>query len=260
MTSSPATLVVMVAAVVVTGTTMGPSAPPRFIWNASESAPIGLYHVQPVRQLTVITLVVAYPPEPLATYLADSGYLPRGVALIKHVLALPGQTVCRTGLTITVDGTDMAARGRDRRDRPLPAWQGCRAVAAGEVFLMNPDEPASLDGRYFGPIPLSAILGRAEPALDVRDALTMQPRCTLGAAPLWGAGHRSSSSRSDSKPPACATAVTERRRAQRDRSPPCAEPRPAWRHFVRRPNDTSPAAGSERHVSRHARDRVRSHG
>jgi len=120
--------------------------------------------VQPARQLTVITLVVAYPPEPLATHLADSGYLPRGVPLIKHVLALPGQTVCCIGLAITVDGTDVGtARERNRRGRPLPAWQGCRVVAAGEVFLMNPDEPASLDGRYFGPIPFSAVVGRAEP-------------------------------------------------------------------------------------------------
>ena len=28
---------------------------------------------------------------------------------------------------------------------------------------MNWDEPASLDGRYFGPIPLRAITGRAKP-------------------------------------------------------------------------------------------------
>jgi type IV secretory pathway protease TraF len=28
---------------------------------------------------------------------------------------------------------------------------------------MNWDEPASLDGRYFGPIPLHAIVGRAAP-------------------------------------------------------------------------------------------------
>ena len=56
-----------------------------------------------------------------------------------------------------------AARERDRRGRPLPVWQGCRLVAEGEVFLMNWDEPASLDGRYFGPIPSSAIVGRAEP-------------------------------------------------------------------------------------------------
>jgi type IV secretory pathway protease TraF len=47
--------------------------------------------------------------------------------------------------------------------RPLPVWQGCRRVAEGEIFLMNWDEPASLDGRYFGSIPLSTIVGRAEP-------------------------------------------------------------------------------------------------
>src|SRR5713226_1909608 len=148
MTGRSATLVIMVAAVVVTATTMGPNAAPRLIWNASDSVPTGLYHVQPALQLNSTTLVVAYPPEPLATYLADSGYLPRGVPLIKHVLALPGQTVCRTGLTITVDEIDVgAARERDRRGRSLPVWQGCRVVAAGEVFLMNRDEPASLDGR-----------------------------------------------------------------------------------------------------------------
>ena len=28
---------------------------------------------------------------------------------------------------------------------------------------MNWDEPQSLDSRYFGPFPLSAIVGRAEP-------------------------------------------------------------------------------------------------
>ena len=39
----------------------------------------------------VTTLVVAMPPEPLATFLADGGYLPRGVPLIKRILALPGQ-------------------------------------------------------------------------------------------------------------------------------------------------------------------------
>jgi conjugative transfer signal peptidase TraF len=137
---------------------------PRFVWNASESVPVGLYSVQPPDELIVTSLVVAMPPDRLATFLAEGGYLPRGVPLIKRILALPGQSVCRNHLLITVDGIDMgAARERDRRGRPLPAWQGCRPVAEGQVFLMNWDEPASLDGRYFGPIPLSAIVGRAEP-------------------------------------------------------------------------------------------------
>jgi type IV secretory pathway protease TraF len=103
-----------------------------------------------------------YPPDPLASFLADRGYLPRGVPLIKRVLALSGQTVCRAGPIITVDGIEMgAARKYDSRRRVLPAWDGCRIVAGGEVFLMNQDEPALLDGRYFGPIPLNAVVGRA---------------------------------------------------------------------------------------------------
>jgi conjugative transfer signal peptidase TraF len=164
MTNRSVTLLTMAAAVVVIATTLGPKSAPRLVWNASASVPIGLYHVQPARRLIVTALVVAYPPEPLATFLADGGYLPRGVPLIKRILALPGQTVCRTGLTIAVNAIQMgAARERDGRGRALPVWQGCRTVAGDEVFLMNWDEPASLDGRYFGPIPLSSIVGHAVP-------------------------------------------------------------------------------------------------
>jgi conjugative transfer signal peptidase TraF len=164
MTNRSTTLLSMAVAVAVIGTTLGPKSAPRLVWNASESVPIGLYQVQPARRLIVTALVVAYPPEPLATFLADGGYLPRGVPLIKRILALPGQTVCRTGLAITVNAIEMgAARERDGRGRALPVWQGCRTVAGDEVFLMNWDEPASLDGRYFGPIPSSSIVGQATP-------------------------------------------------------------------------------------------------
>ncbi len=164
MTGRSATLAVMVVGVAVVTFTMGAKPTPRFVWNASESVPLGLYSVEPIGKLAVTNLVVAVPPEPLATFLADRGYLPLGVPLIKRILALPGQSVCRSELAISVDGIDMgAARERDRRGRPLPVWQGCRLVAEGQVFLMNWDEPASLDGRYFGPIPLSAIVGRADP-------------------------------------------------------------------------------------------------
>ena len=47
------------------------------------------------RQLFVTELVAVEPPEPLATFLAERRYLPRGIPMLKHVLALPGQTVCR---------------------------------------------------------------------------------------------------------------------------------------------------------------------
>ncbi len=164
MTNRPIALVTVVAAAAVIETMLGPKPAPRFVWNVSESVPTGLYQVQPARDLIVTTLVVAYPPEPLATLLGDGGYLPRDVPLIKRILALPGQTVCRTGPTIAVDGIQIGvARERDHRGRVLPVWEGCHALAGDEVFLMNWDEPVSLDGRYFGPIPLHAIIGRAVP-------------------------------------------------------------------------------------------------
>jgi conjugative transfer signal peptidase TraF len=136
---------------------------PVFVWNASESAPIGLYYVQSARPLFVTTLVLAMPPEPLASSLAQTGYLPRGVPLLKRILAVPGQSVCRDNLIITVDGVAVGtARERDGRGRRLPVWRGCRTIADDEVFLMNWGEPASLDSRYFGPLPTSAIIGRAD--------------------------------------------------------------------------------------------------
>jgi len=137
---------------------------PRLIWNASASVPIGLYRVRPAGDLHVTELVVVRPPPPLANFLAERGYLPKSVPLLKHILALPGQTVCRTGRTITIDAAAMGeALERDRRGRLLPVWQGCRVIAQGEVFLMNRQSEDSLDGRYFGPLPATTIVGEAAP-------------------------------------------------------------------------------------------------
>ena len=137
---------------------------PRLIWNASASAPVGLYAVQPIGDLCDGELVAVMPPEPVASFLNDGGYLPRGVPLMKRILGVPGQTVCRNGIIITIDKVEVGqAQTRDRRGRDLPVWTGCRILAPGEVFLMNPDVPHSLDGRYFDPLPVSSIIGRAAP-------------------------------------------------------------------------------------------------
>lgn len=139
---------------------------PRLIWNASASTPIGLYAVWRTDAPRRGELVVVAPPERLATFLAARGYLPSGVPLLKHVAAVSGQRVCRIGDSIIIDRVRVAdARRRDSRGRALPVWQGCRTVGRGEVFLLNADIPDSLDGRYFGPLPISTVLGRATPML-----------------------------------------------------------------------------------------------
>ncbi|WP_336966606.1 S26 family signal peptidase [Sphingobium aquiterrae] len=139
---------------------------PRFIWNASASAPIGLYTLHRTDDPPIGALVAVAPPAPLAGWLAERHYLPKNVPLLKHVVATAGQRVCRTSSMITVAGQIVGkARERDSRGRALPVWKGCRTLRTGELFLMNPAVPDSLDGRYFGPLPASTLLGRATPML-----------------------------------------------------------------------------------------------
>ncbi|MFI0846569.1 S26 family signal peptidase [Mesorhizobium sp. IMUNJ 23232] len=146
---------------------------PRFVWNASASVPIGLYRVEPAERIDVADLVVVMPPEPLASLLAERGYLPRGVPLIKRVLALAGTTVCRRGVEIAAYGmTYGRAREFDSHGRRLPDRQGCGVVAEGEAFLMNWDAEDSFDSRYFGPLPLASIVGRAVPVWTADDTDT----------------------------------------------------------------------------------------
>ncbi|WP_316172264.1 S26 family signal peptidase [Bradyrhizobium sp. SZCCHNRI3037] len=136
----------------------------QYVWNVSASVPTGLYRLHQRGDLLVDELVAVDAPQPLAAFLTNRGYLPRGVPLLKHVAALPGQTVCRCGLTILIDAIEVGkAQERDGQGRPLPVWQGCRMLADGDAFLMNTRSAISLDGRYFGVLPVSAIIGRAEP-------------------------------------------------------------------------------------------------
>ena len=143
---------------------------PRVLWNASASVPLGLYRLHPVGNLAIGDLVAVHPPAALSDFLDARGYLPRGVPLLKQVVALEGALVCRSGDWVTVDHRLLGqAQAQDRIGRDLPVWQGCRRLGAGEVFLMNPDAPDSLDGRYFGPLPRTAITAGLTPLWIVAD-------------------------------------------------------------------------------------------
>jgi conjugative transfer signal peptidase TraF len=137
---------------------------PRIIWNASASVPLGLYVAAPTDHIALGDLMLVRPPETLAAFLAERGYVARSVPLLKHVAALPPQVVCAEGGAITVDGETVAHRRMaDRLARPLPTWLGCHRLESGEVFLLNAAEPDSLDGRYFGPLLRKNIVGRLRP-------------------------------------------------------------------------------------------------
>lgn len=134
------------------------------VWNMTASVPTGLYAIRGKASLHVGERIAINPPPEMRRLLATRGYLPTGVPLIKRIAAVSGQRVCRFGHGVTIDGEFAgAARARDRLSRPLPAWFGCRKLRSGELFVMNPAAPDSFDGRYFGPLRLDTVIGRAKP-------------------------------------------------------------------------------------------------
>jgi len=171
MTARALTLAMMTGGTLLVAAPVWSGYTPRLIWNASASIPIGLYRIEPATDIAVTDVAIVMPPDELAAVLAERGYLPKGVPLLKRVFALGGETICREGRMIIAYGERYAlARKHDSRGRSLPDWQGCRTLRHGEVFLMNWDVPDSFDSRYFGPLPISTIIGRAVPVWTTDDA------------------------------------------------------------------------------------------
>lgn len=143
-----------------------PSA--RFVYNPSNSVPVGWYRIEPVNSRAVSpqvgSIVLARLPAEAATLAAQRGYLPSHIPLLKRVGAVAPQHVCIVGGVVRIDGVPVASVLRaDRLGRPLPSWQQCRALAEGELFLLSVSNPASFDSRYFGPIAASNVIGKAQP-------------------------------------------------------------------------------------------------
>jgi conjugative transfer signal peptidase TraF len=145
---------------------VGSSLPhtPPLGWNATASAPLGLYRVIAPDPVLRGDLVLVDPPREVQIVAVRRGYLAPGVPLIKHVAALPGDRICADAHRVAINGRKAAIKlGSDSKERPLKGWIGCRTLTARQVFLLNGTVLYSFDGRYFGPVSRAAIVGRLRP-------------------------------------------------------------------------------------------------
>jgi type IV secretory pathway protease TraF len=139
---------------------------PLLIWNASESVPIGWYHVTK-RQPVIDEIAVIKPAEWVEIYASARSYLPLQTPLLKPVRAIERSVVCRVGRYIFIDGK-LAAKAKylDTMHRMLPVWKGCRTLKFDEIFVLGLHRD-SFDSRYFGPINRTQVLGIAVRAADL---------------------------------------------------------------------------------------------
>ncbi|MGR8965594.1 conjugative transfer signal peptidase TraF (plasmid) [Rhizobium leguminosarum] len=141
--------------------------------NMTPSEPLGLWRVVPLdRSPAVGDVVFICPPENDAMHEARkrgylrSGLCPGGFApLLKTVIATKGQRV-KIDLSVRVDGIPVAnsaiakVDGKGREVSAFPTG----TVPAGYVFLHS-GFAGSYDSRYFGPLPVSGVLGLAQEVL-----------------------------------------------------------------------------------------------
>ena len=135
---------------------------PRLIWNASPSAPIGLYAVMPGTAIRAGDMVIVRVPARYRAFGTGRHYLPHDVPLVKQVAATTGGQICAIGAQLFLNGGWLADRlAKDGAGRPMPWWQGCVRVRSHQLFLLMPGKKASFDGRYFGISERSDVIGRA---------------------------------------------------------------------------------------------------
>ena len=148
--------------------------PALLVWNASASAPVGLYRLQAGEAVRRGDMVVAWAPEPARSLAAQRHYLPANVPLVKRVAAAPGDRVCAAAGVVSINSRRVAVRRKaDPSGRAMPWWSGCHRLRAGEYFLLT-DSLLSFDGRYFGVTQSADVLGRAK---------------LLWASPIKGSSH-----------------------------------------------------------------------
>lgn len=140
---------------------------PWLMVNLTSSAPRGVWSKTALPSVITrgmwVTLPVPATVEP---------FVPWWIPLLKPVAAVAGDCVCveegmlsvRPEGLATLEGIETYGRVYTQaQGRPLPHLpEGCLQVPAGAVFLAS-RLPQSLDSRYFGPVPVSALMAQAKP-------------------------------------------------------------------------------------------------
>jgi len=83
--------------------------------------------------------------------------------LVKRVVALPGETISDRGGTVYIDGKPLAQPWLPKNDPT--AFTGPFSpvhIAANNYFVMGDDRVNSCDSRFWGTVPRSLIIGKAD--------------------------------------------------------------------------------------------------
>lgn len=143
-------------------------------FNSTRSIPVGLYWAtsDPVEKGAYVMFC---PPRAVLFDVArergyiGAGYCPGGYGyMMKRILAAKADVVSVEDDGVRVNG-DLLPHSRpssvDNRGRPMPKFRAVTVLGTSDVLLMTDINDASFDGRYFGPVNRSQIVGVISPVI-----------------------------------------------------------------------------------------------
>jgi conjugative transfer signal peptidase TraF len=139
--------------------------------NITRSVPRGLYWLTDKSPRRGDMVLFCPPGAAVFTEAVVRGYVPAGscpagsVSLFKRIVAESGDAVDLNAAGVTINGAPLehsAPIAQDGLGRALPVLRLATVLRPGEVLLMATD-PASFDGRYFGPVSARFLVGAVRP-------------------------------------------------------------------------------------------------
>jgi conjugative transfer signal peptidase TraF len=140
--------------------------------NTTPSIPVGVYRLTNEPIVKGAYVLFCPPPAPVFAMAKARGYLGAGFCpggygqLMKKILAVQDDLVTIGSDGIEVNGQQLPLSEPIKFDgggRPLPGYKASRVLNSSEVLVMSDSNRGSFDGRYFGPIQRSQILGVIRP-------------------------------------------------------------------------------------------------
>ena len=140
----------------------------RFFLNLTGSEPRGIYLERPFDgTLHRGDLVFMKCPPGFEKFIYGRKWLPYGWPLLKTVRGIPGDGYCVSETDVSVEGKRFGpVFSFDRQGQPLPVLRGCWRVPPRHFLPIATGLDNSFDGRYFGAVPDSLIIGKAVPVIS----------------------------------------------------------------------------------------------
>jgi len=132
------------------------------VYNASKSMSRGVYVVIPAKKIQRNDIVVFYPPFTTQQFLSMQHWGPGNHLLMKHVLGLPGDWVCKRKNTLWINQNKVAnVLVFYATNKKIPQVDFCGYLTVDQYLLLSTNSERSFDGRYFGPVQRQNIKGKA---------------------------------------------------------------------------------------------------